>query len=301
MPASRRKSPGDSSEAATDPSTEVRALVSLLADEDPKITGMVWEHLNRLGTAAIPALREASEAADPVLRARARHALGQLSLESISRKLRKWSARKRGSSIWKEPWWPLARIEYPELASEDVPRRLGEIAARIRPGLLAAHTPSERTPRRESCLPRRDEVRGRAARLERSRLLAIQRVLERRVRCPDRVSQSSICWSVNVSAFLWPVSSAPQSLHGEVQGEGQDIFIDPFYNGQILTRRQCVLAYLRDYYPKDAYIQTVGGRGVIAIRALRGLTLIYAKRQDKTRVRWMRRFLETLQARERAR
>jgi hypothetical protein len=80
----------------------------------------------------------------------------------------------------------------------------------------------------------------------------------------------------------------------------QEIFIDPFYGGQILTRRECVQSYLRDYYPKDAYIHEAGPRE-ITIRALRGLILSYAKRQDKNRLRRLTRFLEILQVRERAR
>src|SRR5512146_251131 len=82
------RTPGLRSEVRPKVSPETRALVSLLADEDPKIMGLVRENLARLGPAGFPALQEACGSPDPRLRARARHVLALLSLDQVEKDLK---------------------------------------------------------------------------------------------------------------------------------------------------------------------------------------------------------------------
>jgi hypothetical protein len=260
---------------------------------------MVWEHLTRLGVLAVPALREACEAPDPRLRARARHALGVLSIEAIQRELEDLVKVDDEAFDLEAAFVSLARLEYPDLSGEGVSGALQDIAEKVRPHLAGARTPADRIRGLNRVLHEEMKFSGVLPDWEDLDSFAIHRVLDRRIGVPITLSTIYLLVGWRLDLPLAGVG-LPNHLLVKYEGEGQEIFIDPFYGGQTFSRRQCVLSYLRDYYAKDSYVQTLNGRE-IAIRAVRGLTLIYAKRQDKNRVRWLRRFLEILQIRERAR
>jgi regulator of sirC expression with transglutaminase-like and TPR domain len=260
---------------------------------------MVWEHLNRVGSAAVPALREACEAADPRLRARARHALGVMALETIQHELEEFAQADDSDFDLEGAFVALSRIEYPELLRETVSARLDAIAEKIRPLLAEAVLPAERV--RAMNIVLQDEMRFTGVRPDWNDLdsFAIHRVLERRSGVPITLSTIYLLVAQRLGIPLLGVG-LPNHFLVRYDVPGPEMFIDPFYNGQTFTRRQCIQEYLGDYCRKDAYIQRVNGRD-IAIRAVRGLTLIYSKREDRNRVRWLRRILETLQIRERTR
>lgn len=280
-------------------SAEIKALVSLLADEDPKIAGMIWEHLTRLGPAALPALREASEASDPRLRARARYSLAQLSLDEVERTLQGMASVEETEFDLEAAFCALARIADPEVSPQEVAWALDDIASKVEPKLRRLEHAMERVGALTQVFHGELKFSGVLPDWNDLDPACIHRVLERRAGIPIVLSAIYLLVGKRLRLPLVGVS-LPHHFLVKYAGGTQEIFIDPFYGGQIFTRRECVQSYLRDYYPKDAYIHQAGSRE-ITIRALRGLILLYAKRQDRGRVRRLTRFLEILQVRERTR
>jgi len=280
-------------------SAEIRALVSLLADEDPKIVATVWEHLARLGFEAIPGLKEASEGPDPQLRLRARHALQAISLDDIEHVLQSISGAADDEFDLEAAFHALARIEYPELTREEVAWALDDIAGRVRPHLTGKELPIEKVRALNLIFHGEMGFTGVRGDLRNADAVCINRVLARRSGSPITLG---VIYLLVATRLQLPVVGVGLPNHFLVAylGEGEEIFIDPFHGAKIYGRREAMQTFLHDYYPKDSYIHWVAGRE-ITIRALRSLILFYSKNQDKTRVRRLARFLEILQVRERTR
>jgi regulator of sirC expression with transglutaminase-like and TPR domain len=279
--------------------SELRALVSLLSDDDPKILAMVWDHLGRLGFEAIPALQEAGECPDPRLRARARHALNLISLDDIEQSLHAIAAGDEEVFDLEGAFHALARIEYPDLAREEISWGLDDLAARVRPHLESSFTLHEEVRALQKVFDGELRFRGPHRNLRDADGACLQRVLATRRGSPISLGVIILLVGERLRIPLAGVG-LPNHFLVEYADEAEEIFIDPSHGARILNRREVVESFLRDYYPKDSYIHRVSGRE-ITIRALRSLILLYSKHQDKARVRRLGRFLEILQIRERAR
>jgi regulator of sirC expression with transglutaminase-like and TPR domain len=69
--------------AATSSETaRIDALVTLLADDDPKVGETIAQHLKEIGAAALPALEDAAGSTNPLLGSRARSLVGDLKREA---------------------------------------------------------------------------------------------------------------------------------------------------------------------------------------------------------------------------
>lgn len=278
--------------------SEIRALVSLLADEDSKIVGMVWEHLNRLGSEALPALREAGEGPDPRLRVRARHALQVISLDDVERTLQFLSSGDDRDFDLEGTFHALARIEYPDLSLEEVRWALDDLAALAQPRLAAIPGTLDKVRLLGQTFQGEMRFAGVKGSLRDVDAACINRVLTTRTGSPVTLGVVFLLLGKRLGLHLSGVGLPNHFLIGCI-ADGQDIYVDPF-QAKIFTRREVVHTYLHEYYPKDSYIHWVGGRE-ITVRALRSLILFYSKNQDKTRVRRLGRFLEIVQIRERTR
>ncbi len=279
--------------------SEIRALVSLLSDEDPKITNLVWEQLASLGAEALPSLREACESADARLRIRARHALSLLSLDQIERDLQSMTAADDAALDLEGIFWALARVESPELRREEISWPLDDIAARVRPRLAGAQTPLERVRAFNLVFHGQMKFSGVAPDWDDPAATSLHRVLETRRGSPVLLGVVYLLVGRRLGLPFVGIG-LPNHFLVKYESGSEEIFVDPFYGGRTFDRRECVVAYLRDYHAKEEYIQEVEGRE-IAVRALRGMILCYSKHQDKLRVRRLARYLEILQVRERAR
>jgi hypothetical protein len=279
--------------------SEIRALVSLLADEDPRITDMVWERLSGMGADALPALRAACEDTDPVLRLRARHALDILAFERLEDDLRDIAEADDIDFPLERAFHALDQIEYPELHLDRIRRPLDALAERIRPRLAGKRRPADRLEEMHLVLHRdlRFAPVSRAA--SDPEAFFLHRVLERKAGAPVLLAAVYLLVARRLGLSLAGVS-LPSHILLRLDGGETEVFVDPARGGAPFGRRECVQTYLRDYFPRDAYVHAASGRDLV-IRGVRGLMLLYARVQDRMRSRRLGRVLEILQARERAR
>jgi regulator of sirC expression with transglutaminase-like and TPR domain len=124
-------------------------------------------------------------------------------------------------------------------------------------------------------------------------------VLERKAGAPVLLAAVYLLVARRLGLSLSGVS-LPSHILLRLDGGETEVFLDPARGGAPFGRRECVQTYLRDYFPRDAYVHAASGRDLV-IRGVRGLMLIYARVQDRMRSRRLGRVLEILQARERAR
>lgn len=279
--------------------SEIRALVSLLADEDPRIADMVWERLSGMGADALPALRVACEDTDPVLRLRARHALDILAFEQLEDDLRDIADAEDIDFPLERAFHALDRIEYPDLSPDRIRRQLDALAERIRPRLAGKRRPADRLEEMHVVLHRELRFAPVPRAASDPQVFFLHRVLERKAGAPVLLAVIYLLVARRLGLSLAGVS-LPSHILLRLVGTETEIFLDPARGTVPFGRRECVQTYLRDYFPRDAYVHAATGRD-LAIRGVRGLMLLYARMQDRTRARRLSRVLEILQARERAR
>jgi regulator of sirC expression with transglutaminase-like and TPR domain len=260
---------------------------------------MVWEHLAKLGPQAFPALRQAGEARDARLRLRARYALQQLSLDEVERELQEIAGLGAERFDVERAFCAVARVEDPDLSAEDVGRSLDEMARTIRPRLRDIHQPLVQV--RALSRGFHEDLGFGPARPGGNdpSPLCIDRVLEKRAGHPVALAAVYLLLGRRLGLALRGVG-LPNHVLVKVLADGEELYVDPSDKGQTYSRRQCLFAFLRDYYPKDSYVQDLGGRELTS-RALRALLLVYSRQQSRGHVQRLSRILENLQIRERQR
>lgn len=278
---------------------KIQALVSLLADDDPRIAELVWKHLVELGDDALPELRRASEAGDPRLRARARHSLSLLLSEQVERELSQLTSGDVRSFDLESAFHALARVEDPDLPRESISRPLDLLVRRMREVLVSRGDALD-------IVMGLDEVFHQRAGFRAVGLFDAQPEHA----CLNHVLESKKGVAVSLAAILilaarrmrLPIFAA--GLPGHVlilyREKNEEVFLDPARAGRILTRDEVTESYLRDYHPGGNYIRELGRRE-LALRALRTMHLIYVRRRDRVRVRRLGRYLQILQHRGRGR
>jgi regulator of sirC expression with transglutaminase-like and TPR domain len=278
---------------------EIDSLVSLLADEDPKIYGMVADQLLGLGATGVPHLKRAAEAPDPRLRLRARHLLHRIVLDGLEQEFAALSGLgdeefdlERGCAI-------VARIEYPDLPPAVLSEQLDEIAGRIRPRLQGVGAPLDQIRVINQVLYEEYKFTGNSRDYYEPDNVYLNRVLERRTGIPISLAAVYLLVTRRLELPFDGVGLPSNFLIRYGQGD-DDLYIDPFLGGKLLGRRDCV-QYLTSagYYYKDAYISSSTARDII-VRTLRHLIVVYSKQQDKSRMSRLTRYAELLQAREKA-
>lgn len=278
---------------------ELRALVSLLADDDERIAAMVWENLQKLGDEAWPALREASEDADPRLRSRARLALDRLSFERVQADLRRAVAHSEESFDLEGALLAVARLEQAEVSGERAGLALEELADRIRPRLARRHHPLDRVGAINTVLFGEQHFALVLRSQAEFRHFCLPTVLEGRAGAPALLASVYLLLADRIELPMGVVWLPSHDLL-RLEAGGQEVFVDPARSGRILSRRECVQTCLRDYHPKDSYIAEVGRRDLV-VRAVRGMMLLCARTRDRLRAERLGRVLEIVESRERNR
>jgi regulator of sirC expression with transglutaminase-like and TPR domain len=279
---------------------EVKALISLLLDDDPKILNMVWEHLLEIGEPALPLLEEAAEGSDPRIRIRTRHAISRIRLDLLERQFQSLALRDDASFDLEEALCVVARIEYPTLQRSDISKQLDEIVDAIRPALLEAQSPRDEILAINSYLFDDMGIRGNTSDYYDPDNNFINKVLEKKTGIPISLSAVYVLLGQRLGLPIRGVG-LPGHFLAKYDTPQMEIFLDPFNRGRLLTKRDCAQILTKaGYYFKEEYISVASSRDIV-IRMLRNLVISYSKRQEKTRIRRLTHYMELLQSREKAR
>lgn len=106
--------------------TEIKALISLLDDEDQEITQHVENKIRSLGGTLIPYLEsEWEQSFNPILQKRIEDLIHDLQFSSLRERLIAW--KEGGAMDLLEGMWLVATYQYPDLAIEKLRRDLEQI------------------------------------------------------------------------------------------------------------------------------------------------------------------------------
>jgi len=283
---------------------ELRALISLLSDDDQKIVSMVWDNLLRLGVDSLPYLEEVAEHPDPRLRLRARHVAAQIRAEVLETQFLALAAQEEDAFDLEEALCVVARIEYPNLETAQVRRQLDELANELRPQMPRQAPPRERIEILNQFLFREKGFHGNTNDYYDPNNSFIHKVLERRTGIPITLAAVMILVGRRLHLPLYGVG-LPKHFVVKYEDAATELFVDPFNGGRIFTRKECIQMLTSDgYYLRESFASeylAMNSPRDIVIRMLRNLVLIYRKLKDNTHAKALTHYLEILRMRAKAR
>ena len=109
---------------------ELKALVSLLEDEDDEVVAHVEQKLMEIGTSVIPLLEQEWEVCfNPLIQGRIEDLIHTLQFELFQERLADWKAHRQEDLL--EGLWLLATFQYPDLELEDLQQTLHQLYVEV--------------------------------------------------------------------------------------------------------------------------------------------------------------------------
>lgn len=273
---------------------ELRALISLLADEDYRMAQLVIQALLDAGDAALPYLRAAQEHPDTRIRGRARALLEEFRLRNLQRRFAVFGAMPDGAQELLEGALLVSEYADPEQDAGEIRRQIDDMAEAARER-IAGLSPLEalRAFNRYFFVAKGFRAGDKADPDNHF----LSRLLDRRQGIP--ISLSVLYVLVGTRAGL-PVCgvSFPQQYLCRWDGASPPLFIDPYGGGQILEEGDCIryLATQGGGYHPDL-LRPAPVRRTIA-RMLDNLVYLYGQRNERRRVEVLKRLREAVLPRE---
>lgn len=275
--------------------SELRALVVLLGDDNPRTARIARENLVNAGLTALPLLDEGRRSQDPVVRGRARLLWEELRLKALEERYTAYAQGAPDEADLEDGVALIAEFGYPDLAPRDITAALDALAHDLRERV------SEDAPLEEQvqalCQYLGTEQGFKGGEYYDPDNSYLNRVLERRTGV--QIALSAIYVLVGRRLGL-PVHGVGLPGHFIVMAElpGGPMYVDPHSGGRIWSKNDC-FAYLRQIGigPMDQYLQPTPTRRIIA-RMLVNLVNIYTQMGDETKAQQVHKFLEILTGQE---
>jgi regulator of sirC expression with transglutaminase-like and TPR domain len=275
---------------------EIRALISLLGDDNAEIRGIARERLLHHGQEAADYLREACAAdGEGRVRIEARHVLEQINLEDLLGSFHLISLLGEPHLDLEKGAVLLARFGDPALRSETCKLQLDELADRVRLR-LPSRTPSDSTIRLlNHYLFYEEGFTGNTDDYYNPDNSFISRVLEFRRGIPVSLS---VIYLLIARRLNLPIVGIGMPVHFicKFENGANSFYIDPFNQGQIMNRADCMQFLRRSGYPfKENFLARTSDRDIL-IRMARNLILVYTQYNEPHKVAVLERIITILKA-----
>ena len=272
----------------------LRALVSLLADENPNVYGPAMEHLEKIGGRANDVLVEAAvRSNDARVRVRARRVLSETRREGM---IDEWSERCANDSLDLETGAILIScVEYPHRSRADILRPIGEYGDILRRRLAESRTTDAAVRRTVEFLSGQLGFGGQdSVDHDDPENSFLHRVLEQKRGLPILLSTIYLLVAQRAGLELLGVGM-PYHFILKFASSSEATFLDPFHDGRILTRDDCrQFLETRQIRFRETYLRTVTDREMLS-RMLGNLLRVYHASDDQRRLRRVLRMLRALE------
>lgn len=273
---------------------DIQALIRLMGDTDPRTSALARERLLQADVEdVLPYLGAAVSDPDALIRGRSRIFLEQLRLNDL---MRRWSrlARATGPDFDLETGVLLvAHYRYPEQDMTPYVRWLDQVALRISEDLPVDLEMYRTIGVLNKHLFGKEGLRGDAVRYYDPDNSCINRVIERRRGNPITLS---VIYVLIARRLSLPVRGVGLPGHFVVKYEDADdeTWIDPFHQGRLLSRADCVRHIRRSGYPyRKQSLQPISDRAIL-LRMLGNLQRIYSETEQVSQAEHMKTFQEIL-------
>lgn len=277
--------------------SELRALISLLDDEDEFTRQVAESRVSELGARAETYLREAALTGSESLREAASSLLRSIAFPDFLDVLAEFASRPNHMIDLEEGAFLLARLEYPTLDETPYRRKLDRWGKRVVSRLSGDESPTVQVTELNEVLF--EDVGFRASHEDYydPDNSFLSRVIDRKQGIPLTLSVAYMLIARRANIPLLGVGMPGHFLVKHANSR-RDLFIDPFNGGQLLTFHDCRQFLMKSGYGFwKGYLNPVSSRAIL-VRMLRNLQLVYSERNERDRVDRVSRALKTLAAGE---
>ncbi|MBI4425019.1 MAG: hypothetical protein HY554_14905 [Elusimicrobia bacterium] len=269
---------------------EMRSLVNLLDDDDPKSSALVQERILGLGETMIPFLEEAHDRLGPRLRGKLDSLLVELRYRGLEAAFAHLAAAAEPDL--EQGAFLLARFGRPDLEVERYRRWLDETAQAVR-DTAPSPEPYPTLHRLNVHLFQDLRFRGNDRRYYDPSNSFLDRVIDSRAGIPITLSVLVLLLGRRLSL---PLEGAGLPGHYMVRFSTAQhtFFLDAFHEGRLLTRAQCRQFLVRSGYAfREDFLKPTRSRETLA-RMMRNLLSVYQRSGNTTRAEKLSTLVELL-------
>ena len=270
------------------------ALIKLLGDDHSVIVETVRTKLIDLGAEAAPLLGQAAQShEDPKVRVEAKGILEKFRLADLVKEWKQMAPAPEDEFDLERGVFLLAKVSSGSLDGVGFKVRLDELAQRARPLLQKAAAPMDQILLLNEFLFEKEKFRGNWTDYFDPRNSFLNEVLDRKLGIPISLSVLYLLIGKRLGLALHGVGIPGHFMLKHLDG-AKESYIDPFHEGRILSRADCVEFIVEAGYPYQvSFLKAVGSREILA-RMVRNLILIYTERQEEVLLQTLHIFLESL-------
>ncbi|MGN6555075.1 MAG: SirB1 family protein [Verrucomicrobiota bacterium] len=272
---------------------EQDALICLLADEDPGIYQVVRERIIASGNEAVEWLRPHRLSNDPVLRRHALDIVNHFDRQQADTQFLSFCLKHGEDFDLETGAWLLARTTHPEINVAGYQAMLDEYAEEARSRTLLVSSAEEKLNAFNDYLFGELRFSGNVVRYYEAANSYLNRVLDRRTGNPITLS---LFYMLVARRLGMPVIGIGMPGHFicRFQTSSDEIYIDPFNAGQLLSKADCIQYLHRgNYNLSDDFLAPATARRIF-LRICSNLHQIYTEAEKADEVTRFQRYLIAL-------
>ncbi|RED92645.1 transglutaminase-like domain-containing protein [Marinoscillum furvescens] len=258
--------------------TELKALVTLLEDEDEEIVTHVEQKLMELGTGVIPLLEEEWESAfNPLKQRRIEDLIHMLQFELFQERLEDWKTNRSEDLL--EGMWLIATYQYPDLDLDDLRQQIHQLYVEVWRELREDLLPYDQVRIINSVLFNGLKFRANTKNFHSPANSMINAVLESKKGNPISLCAVYMLIAQKLELPIYGVN-LPNLFILMYEGTESTFYINAFNKGLIFTK-QDIDNYLEhlNIPPQDYFYEPCSNEDII-LRCLRNLVVSFEKLGD---------------------
>ncbi len=270
----------------------IEALIQLLGEEESHFE-IIRQRFIEIGPPALPALQRCLREGSFLISERADRVIESIRLESLDQEWRSYA--EKDPCPLEEGVFLLARFAYPEMDPKIYQAQLDKMAALLRERIRSVSPSTEVIRRINDYLFNELHFSGNRENYYLPENSYINAVLETKKGIPISLSVVMLLLGERLNLPLYGIGMPGHFLIAWSDRK-EEIFIDPFNEGEMLTRNEIESTLAKeDRVLLNQYLQKVSTRQIIA-RMIRNLIQIYNEEGKIEKKSWLERFHERVRA-----
>jgi regulator of sirC expression with transglutaminase-like and TPR domain len=273
--------------------SEKAALISLLADEDASVYHVVREKLLSLGAVTRDWLQPHTLSSDRLLRRRAQEIVLHIGRQTADDRFLAFCLKQGGDFDLEEAAWLLAQTQFPDINVEAYQALLDIFVAELRQRVLLYKRPNQILGQINDYLFNELSFAGNEKNYYDPDNSYLNRVLDRRTGNPINLC---LLYVLVARRLRLPVVGIglPGHFLCRYQSTSDEIYIDAFHHGRLLTKTDCIHYLIRgNYNVSDDYLSPVSSRRLFQ-RICSNLHQIYLQLEHLEEATRVQRYLVAL-------
>ncbi|MEQ8338804.1 MAG: transglutaminase-like domain-containing protein [Cyclobacteriaceae bacterium] len=258
--------------------TELKALVSLLEDEDDEVVSHVETKLMEIGTGIIPFLEQEWESNfNPLIQRRIEDMIHGLQFELVQERLLAWKETDDNELL--EGLWLVATYQYPDLDYSDLKMEVEQLYHEIWREFKADYAPLDQVRIVNNMLFNKIKFRANTKNFHSPANSMINAVLESKKGNPITLCSIYMIIAQKLGMPIYGVN-LPNLFILTYQGDGMSFYINAFNRGLIFSKED-IDHYLEhlNIPPQELFYEPCSNEDII-LRCLRNLVVSFEKLGD---------------------